>query len=248
MATCLAALPSLRWLYIGLRFYSDRINLSPPTRAVLPALSHFSFQGISEYLEELVARIDTPKLFHLNIVIDLIYNIPQLCKFIARTEAMRPLSPAEIIFSSSYTEIRLGPHYGVVMLRISCEGSDWQASSMARVCSQLSPLLSHVERLDIREHPPQENAIEKNAIDPSRWFDIFDPFSAVQRLYLYDELRPLVALALQVLIGERATEMLPTLRSLYLKGPPPSRSTREDIQLFIAARQHSNYPVDVHWE
>ena len=247
MATCLAMLPSLGFLYIGIfqspRSLPDRISLPPPTRAILPALIRFVFEGISEYMEDLVFRIDTPNLNWLGIhfFMDLMLNIPQLHKFIARTETIRPLSPAEIIFSSSFAEIRLGPHYGIVELRIHCEGLDRQASSTAQLCSQLSPLLSHVERLDIREH-----SLQRNGINPMQWFDLCGPFPAVRDLYIYDELRPLVARALQGLTGERATEVLPTLRSLYLRGP--FRPVRGDIQAFIAARQHSNYPVDVYWE
>ncbi|KAH9996176.1 hypothetical protein BJV74DRAFT_828694, partial [Russula compacta] len=67
----------------------------------------------------------------------------------------------------------------------------------------------------------------------------------VQDLYIHDELRPLVARALQELTGERATEVLPTLRRLFFRGPSLPGSIREDIQKFIAARQHSNHPVDV---
>ena len=252
MATCLATLSNLRDLYFGLqspRPRPDRIGLPLPTRAVLPALTLFEFEGTSEYLEDLVARIDTPKLDRLVICLfmDLMFNIPQLHRYIARAESIRPLSPAKITFSPSDIHIMLGPLTGVVGLRISCKEPDWQASSMAQVFSQLSPLLSHVEQLNVSEYVPG-TARQGNGIDPTQWFELFDPFSAVQALHIYDELRPLVGRALQELTGERATEVLPTLRSLFFEGPPPSRPTREDIQPFIAARQHSNYPVDVHWE
>ncbi|KAH9987739.1 hypothetical protein BJV74DRAFT_491391 [Russula compacta] len=56
-------LPSLNAVHIGFRSplsRPDRITLSPPTRAVLPALTHFNFKGVSEYLEDFVARMIPP--------------------------------------------------------------------------------------------------------------------------------------------------------------------------------------------
>ena len=253
MATCLATLPNLVFLSIGFQSrlsLSDRIGRPPPTRAVLPILTDFTFQGVSEYLEDLVARIDTPKLNRLEIhfFMDVVFYIPQLHKYIARTESIRPLNPAMITFSSSYINIILGPLAGVVELRIGCREPDWQVWSMAQLCSQLYPLLSHVEQLDVRELT-RGQARQGNGIDPTQWLELLNPFPSVRCLHIYDELRPLVVRALQELTGERATEVLPTLRCLsFFEGPSQSRVIREDIQGFIAARQHSNHPVDVHCE
>ena len=249
MATCLATLPNLRYLFI--RFQSprsrpDRIGLPPPTRVVLPALGHFEFKGVSEYLEDLVARIDTPKLVRLKIQLfmDLMFNIPQLSKFIDRAERIRPLNPAKIEFFSLSIEIDLG---GVVNLKFLCEEPDRQASLMAQVCSQLSPLLSHVEQLHICEVTPG-NARRGNGIDPMQFLELFHPFPAMQYLCISGELRPLVARALQELTGDVATEVLPSLRRLVFEGFSPPGPIQKDIQGFITARQNSNHPVDVEWK
>ena len=252
MATCLATLPSLEFFSIGFqsRFFPDPIGPPPLTRPVLPVLFQFEFEGVSEYLEDLVARIDTPGLllFEIDLFMDLTFHIPQLHKFIARTEIMLdwPLSEARITFSDFHIHIGL-PLTGMVKSGITCEEPDWQASSMAQVCSQLSRLLAHVKRLDILENTPGQ-AQQGNGINPTRWLELFDPFPAVQHLHVSDELRPLVARVLQGLTEERATEVLPALRSLHLKGRTPSKFIWEGIQAFISARQHSNYPVDVYWE
>ena len=248
MATCLATLPSLVILAIGFQSplsRPDRINLYPPTRAVLPALIQFYFKGVSEYLEDLVARIDTPKLFRLDIrlFMDLMFHTPRLNNFIARAERIRPDISANVTFSATHIQISIGS----VGLEISCREPDWQVSSMAQLCRQLSPLTSHMESLEISENTPRQ-ARQGNGIDPTQWFELFDLFPAVQNLYIHDELRPLVARALQELTRERATEVLPTLRGLFFKGPSPPGSIREDIQTFITARQHSDHPVDVHWD
>jgi hypothetical protein len=64
MATCLARLPNLEVLSIGFRSPSpsDRTNPPPPTRVVLPTLNYFVFEGDRKYLEDFVARTDTPLL------------------------------------------------------------------------------------------------------------------------------------------------------------------------------------------
>ncbi|KAH9977540.1 hypothetical protein BJV74DRAFT_989917 [Russula compacta] len=164
---------------------------------------------------------------------DLVFHIPQLHKFIARTETIRPLNPAKITFSSSDIDIILGPLVSVVQLKITCREPDRQAASMAQ--------------LNVREFTCGQ-ARQGNGIDPTLWFELFNPFPSVQRLHIHDELRPLVARALQELTGDRATEVLPTLHSLTFKGQSKSGSIREDIQAFITARQHSDRPVDARWK
>ena len=251
MATCLATLLGLEYLSIGFespRSRPNRIGRPPLTRGVLPSLVHFEFDGVGEYLEDLVARIDTPKLGRLiiRLFMDLMFNIPQLYKFIVRAEQIRQLNSAEIVFSPFLTEIILEPPTRTVSLVIICREPDWQASSMAQVCSQLSPLLSHVERLHIREHMSGQPR-QGNGIDPALFLELFDPFPAMQYLYISGELRPLVARAPQE-TRDVATEVLPSLRRLVFRGPLLSGSIQKDIQGFIIARQDSNHPVDVEWE
>ena len=62
MATCLAALPRLDTLDLQLQSVFPRPErIRPPvTRFLLPALTSFEFRGASEYLEDLVARIESP--------------------------------------------------------------------------------------------------------------------------------------------------------------------------------------------
>ena len=247
MTTCLATLPSLKYFSIGFKSPQSRpnqIGRPPPTRIFLPTLDYFQFNGVSEYLEDLVARIDTPKLDRLRIQLfmDLMFNIPQLHNFIVRSERIS-LNSAEIVFYPQASVICSGP---AIVLEISCREPDWQASSMAQVCSQLPSLLSHVEQLAIREDTPGQTR-QGNGIDTTQFLDLFDPFPALQQLHIYDELRPLVTRALQELTGESATEVLPSLHRLVFQGPPPSGSIQKDIQGFITARQNSNHPVNVEW-
>ena len=67
MATCLSMLTSLDLLQFGFESPQSSPDQEtrrprPPSRSVIPALTGISFTGVNEYLEELVARIDTPRL------------------------------------------------------------------------------------------------------------------------------------------------------------------------------------------
>ena len=254
MATCLVALPNLDDLDIGFqspRSRPDRMSPPPRTRVVLPALTSFRFSGVCEYLEDLVARIDTPQLNRLEIkfFFDLFFRIPRLQNFIRHAQGLKPLNQAEVEFYAWAVRIVLGsglPSRRRLELQIRCKEPDWQASSMAQVCSQLLPFLSCAEQLHLHEYTSGQ-VRSGNGMDLSQWLELFHPFPGVQSLYVFNELRPLVAQALQDLTEERAAQVLPALCSLFFEGPSPSRSIMEDMKAFVAARRHSNYPVDVHW-
>ena len=67
MVSCLSTLTRLDTLRIGFKYpqiYPDQNGQRPlpQIRTLLPALTKFWFQGICEYLEDLLARIDTPLL------------------------------------------------------------------------------------------------------------------------------------------------------------------------------------------
>jgi hypothetical protein len=66
LATVLSTLTSLRLLALKFRFPQSRPNQarrSPlTTRSLLPVLNKLRFEGVSEYLDDLVARIDAPRL------------------------------------------------------------------------------------------------------------------------------------------------------------------------------------------
>src|SRR5216683_3915959 len=67
IVTCVSALTRLQSLELTFRSprsQADRASRHPPplTRAILPALSDFHFKGDSEYLEDIVSRIDAPVL------------------------------------------------------------------------------------------------------------------------------------------------------------------------------------------
>ena len=90
MVEALATLTRLESLYIEFKppfSHPDRIHLHPATRTDL-SFNYFTFRGVSEYLEDFVARINTPQLQTIHIdyfnqVVD--SEGPELRQFIERS-------------------------------------------------------------------------------------------------------------------------------------------------------------------
>ena len=250
MATSLVAWPNLKDLYIQFQHPHSRhqISLPPPTRAVLPALTYIHLSGASDYLDDLVSRIDTPLLERLEIyfLADHILDIPELQKFIDRTERLKPLNRAEIKFPFLGIAIALGLGSSThLQLDIRCQYPGAGILMMAHVCSGLSPLISHVEQLDLSKNTFSEGDWGID-VEPSL-FSLFKLFTGVRSLSVSGELLPLIAPALRRLAGERATEVFPHLHSISFTGPPPSESIRKDIDALFSVRQYFNCPIIVYW-
>jgi hypothetical protein len=229
----------------------ERRRPPPPTRTVLPALTHFQFQGVSEYLEFLVARIDTPRLDSIKIIFfhQLIFEIPQLSQFMRRTTRFQAKNEAHVSFD------KFGTHIGYSLLsiresslKISCRKLDWQLSSLAQVLTTFFPSIHLVEHLYIYESipaPPQW----QDDIENMQWLEILEPFTAVKNLYLSEGLAPHVVPALQELVGSGMTVVFSTLQNIFLEGHQPSGPILEGIGKFVAARQLSGHPMTVFpWE
>jgi hypothetical protein len=85
MATSLSALTSLKSLYLRFQYPRPRPALEsrpppPLTRSILPRLTKIEFKGEIEYLEEILARIDAPRLrkMHIYFFNQIIFDTPQL--------------------------------------------------------------------------------------------------------------------------------------------------------------------------
>jgi hypothetical protein len=251
MATCLAALPNLKFLDLGFRSPLSRplqVALLPRTCAVLPALASLSFKGASEYFEDLLARTHIPllKSLYMQFFMDLIFDLPRIHQFIDRTEGLRPLGHAWVMFDLKTIAIKLGPPTRI-QLAILCEERDWQLSSLTHVCYQHLPL-SSVEQLSVCEFHRGTSLHWKDDMDSSQWLELFHRFIAVRSLYVAKQFVPFVTAALQELTGERTMEVLPVLNSLFLEGLEPSGPMQEAIKPFVSARQLSDHPVVIHSE
>jgi hypothetical protein len=67
----------------------------------------------------------------------------------------------------------------------------------------------------------------------------------LKNLYLSREFIPRIVPTLQELVGERVTEVLPNLHSIFLNDPQESMFVPEAKRQFIAARQLSSRPIAI---
>jgi hypothetical protein len=135
-------------------------DLPPIKRSMLPALDEFRFKGVTEYLEELVARTDTPQLDGMDSDITFFnqidFDCPRLARFINCTPTLWARDGAHVRFKDSTVSVTL-PHRTFkfslddLLINISCREPDWQLSSIEQVCNSSLHLLSTVEDLYI-EH------------------------------------------------------------------------------------------------
>ena len=105
MATCLSMLTSLKEL--RLEFESpescpdqESRRSIPATRSILPALTRFWFEGANEYLEDLVALIDTPRLYLLSTTFfhDIDFDTPELIRLVSRSSSFKVFNEAHVFF------------------------------------------------------------------------------------------------------------------------------------------------------
>jgi hypothetical protein len=254
LLTSLSALTKLNSLELGFQFppsLADGESRRPPsqTRAVLPAVTEFIFKGNSKYLDDFVSRIDAPLLEKLNIVFFnlLVFDIPQLHRFISRTATFKAPDRVEIVFDTFGVEVGLfrrkgTTDYKVLRLRISCESPDRQLSSLAQVCNSSLPPLPTLESLCIHEGQyfrPQWH----NNMEHAQWLELLRPFSSVKDLILSENLVQLVAPALREIIG---TAVLPVLQNVFLEGHQLSGPVQEAIGQFLTARDLFGCLVTVH--
>ncbi|KAI9507136.1 hypothetical protein F5148DRAFT_1376751 [Russula earlei] len=227
----------------------------PLTRSVLPALTRLAFQGVHEYLEDLLAQIEAPRLDKLEIrfFMDLDFVVPHLCRFISHAERFKACNRATVHISdrkirfSVFGETRTTPGLSLV---ISCGELDYQLSSLAQVCNPSLLLLSTLVQLDVVDPvPPSPQSYWKDEMETTQWLEVLEPFTSVKVLRLSDQVAPNVLQALEKFAGERITEALPALQNIFLSGLEPFGSVPKFIERFVAARQLSGHPVTIYpWE
>ena len=256
VVTALSTLISLDSLW--LRFQSPRSHpdqasrrLPPLTRTVLPGLTFFGFKGVYEYLDDLVARIDAPQLDNLDITFfnDIVFEASQLIQFISRTSTLSAVENTHIVIGDDRGIVNSSSQTSRYKVEILCRELDWQVSSLEQVCTSCLPLLT-TEDLYIQQDPyssPQPDW--RGNIENSLWLELLHPFSTVKNLHLSKEIVPRIAPALQELVGNRTTEVLPTLQNIFLEEVEPAGRVQEDIGKFVAARQLLGHTIIVsHWE
>jgi hypothetical protein len=254
VATSLSALPQLEFLTIRFECRTPQPKrrnrpVPPPTRFILPALTRFTFKGVSEYLEVLTAQIDAPLLecFDIDFFDQPVFDIPQIIRFFGHQDfkLFRPSSLTLLFFPGASTigydlkDPQRSPTW-----HICCPRLDWQVFSITQICSQILSFRSSVESLNIRYDRWHSDSLreEDSEIDPTLWLQLFHSFSSVQSLEISE---PFIAAVLPLLTGQAAADVLPSLHTLFVLGHVSDEIVHQNIQSFVAARQRSGRPVTV---
>jgi len=257
MATALKVmtrLESLKLRFCPPQFPPDPESrpLPPNTRFVLPVLTQLTFEGVvHKYLEDLLARINTPLLDYLDITFSgsLNFNLPQLHRLIGHAEEFKTFDYARLLIFDDAIQLDLHPKTGTVddrrhlQLQINCEELDWQILSLTRLCSSSLPftLTSALEALQIEE----DDLFFLQGKD-AQWQKLLDPFTALTNLYLPNTIALPLLSGLLELSGERVTEVLPALQNLFIYPGYLPENSQKAIKMFVAARRRSGHSVSVH--
>ena len=201
----------------------DIVSVSPPflNRAVLPALTRLQYRGITEDLENLVARIDAPSLEDIEVRFPRksITKFSEFTAFIGRIEIHKSYRQAHVLSSEHAISISLITP-GVptrLKFQLFCKPLSEQLSYMAQIFTGLSALLFHVEdlRINVTRQSKQEDASYTR-----RWLKLLNLFEGV-----------------------------PALHGLYIPQPGPRHvPLRQALVSFMTLRRLSRHPIAIEYE
>ncbi|KAN0134719.1 hypothetical protein V8E53_007504 [Lactarius tabidus] len=249
MVAGLASLTSLWFLRIAFKSKNscpDQNSVPPVTRVVLPALSSFEFQGASDYLEDLVTRIDCPKLRWIKIWYlcrRTSFRAAHLLQLIDRSENhwVRQCRWFDVHFFPE-GDICLDFAYlrDLVPTCITFQGSNWGDSHLVQMFRQFSPKLSTVRHLSIAYGRLSAG------MGQIEWGQLLHLFTAAQTLHVcrdgvcHDP--PTVEGVTTDMVIGADPEILPALGLLFLEHQRqvPCLAFFENL---VAARQLSSCPV-----
>ena len=252
LVTALSPMTNLRLFVLKLRSpHSCPIQGSrrpPATRSLLPVLNKLRFEGVTEYLDDLVARIDAPHLNDLVVMFCDQYvlpDTPQFTRFVNRTLTLEALEKAHVSFQYDSAAVKLSsqtPGCGELKVKISCRGSKRQVSTLKRFCTSYLPL-SAAEDVYIYGNIDLQADREED-IENTLWLELLHLFAGVKNLYLIRDIALYIGLALQELVGANAREVFPVVQNIFLEGLE-SENALEGFKKFIAARQFSGHHITV---
>jgi hypothetical protein len=224
-------------------------------RDVLPALTKFRFEGENEYLEDLVAQIDTPRVKDIEIEYFMReVETRQLSQFISRaaTFELAQFRTAHVVVCLDQASIELDQakhnqaHHNQVhfRLRMSPE-SDFSIPCMTRVLGQFVAMLCNVDHLSINGSHHEEFRRGLDSVYKTELISLLLLFPAVEVLRVSGAFTVDVVSALQDIAEERVTEVLPAL-NLLLLGKDDGNEPAGPPERFISLRRLSGRPVAVH--
>jgi len=224
------------------------LNAIIGTHITLPNLRLLVFQGVSAYLEGLLAHINTPVLDAIQIQLfnQLTFAVPQLLQFINRTENLT-FSFARLFFEREKVILTMDSlkrgRFIPFEVAVSCRHVDWQVSAAEQFFNALVPVLSMVEDLAFTYEERDPSSEQHNGINRTQWRNLLSPFNSVKTLRIPDNLIGPLSHSLQPEDGEPPMEPLPGLKELVLVVYDKEGDPGDVFTPFINARQIAGHPV-----
>ena len=228
LVTQLQGLPYLEELSIGFAIPIPQLPLpsseekllpSPTLPVALPTLKRLTFRGEDDYLDNLIARIDTPLLEQLSLTLlyDIAFTLVNLTKFIHRTKGIGCLVARVILNedgASLHTSYYEAQDIGKLNLNVDCKSLDWTIHSIAQVCSALEKVLSSVGELTLDLDVDGMQSDWEITRDDKQWHELLLPFISVKKLRIGRSLTLELSRALESLTEGLVLKLLPELKEL----------------------------------
>ncbi|KAN0128192.1 hypothetical protein V8E53_013958, partial [Lactarius tabidus] len=218
-------------------------------RVALPALTCLKYRGTSEFLDNLVSRIDAPCLGDIDITFltpPTAIEASQLCQFINLIEMQKSHRQAEILFSERVISITFARTEAPTRLelQVPCKHFAQQLSYTTRICNGLSASLRGVEHLRVCATQLTNGQDDS---DNAEWQDLIGSFIGVKWIHLAGEHSINIMLALQH-PDMRYKTVLPSLHKICIQqhelryGP-----LQEAIVSLMHSRLHLGHIIGVEW-
>ena len=257
MVTALSGLTQLESLSLTFKSpsysYPGRSIQTTPlhARTLLPALTYLRFQCDAEYMEDLVAQIETPMLQSLMATIFRLegLEVPQLSKFVRRADKLLLLNQAEVTFRNYKISLNISPELHrigpkTLMISLLCLHWAFQLSYFARFCESCLPTYSSFEHLLI--YSPIDDTWVGDLYGPdSQLVELLRSFHAVKDLRLSRDVAAHITHVLRLLPVELVSGVLPALETVFVSTLGRSGRVEEAISEFADARQLSGHPVSI---
>ena len=251
LTDALCGMAQLRSLSLHFLPTTDHIGVTVPSRKriTLPALACLDFRGVTKYLEDFVARIDTPRLggIELTFFNESSLEFSKLSEFIDRIETHKSHRRVDILSSERAISVTLTQPGALTCLtfHLPCEPLNLQLSALSRLCIPFSTLLTDVKDLCIRG---TRQSREEDSLDSRRWLESITSFTGVTSFHISGNISIDIVRDLQKTSDKRRT-VLPSLQKLYIPQPGPCLSRlREMVVSFMILRRLSGNAVEVEYE
>ena len=220
---------------------------TPIQPVTLPTLRRLTFRGVSVYLDNLVAQINTPVLerISLTLLFELTFTLVNLTEYISRTKGFGCLV-ARVIFNKATASIDAGydEQWGTgkssFHVDVDCKSLDWQIDSAMQICSAIRKVLSTVEELTLDLDVDGMPLDWENTLDSDMWHELLLPFVGAKKLHIGSSLTLELSRALE-LAAVVVPELLPELQKLEVK--LEIDHAKKAFSRFIETRELTGSPV-----